>query len=246
MLRNRTLKRRHVHNIEKMEVNEMRENPMKYPGNHPEDYEKLTPSDKATVSLWIQQHISTRKAENYRHTSYGLKHLMANQNGLYTTNGQFKGAMLAAGFEPVRPHTLNWTFRINYVALRVIEPAEVAKLIREYMNRISEKVTGELSPLDYLTINWTHWCQVHFRKPTDRKHFVAALKTCGYDRRDPSKTFNEEIIIPNIDDQSNTTLANRLSKRYNHHGYELTRIRPANLEHRAINLDLSKLYEGAK
>jgi hypothetical protein len=68
----------------------------------------------------------------------------------------------------------------------------------------------------------------------------------GYDRRDPSKTFNEEIILPNIDDQSNITLADRLSKRYNHHGYEVTRIRPANLELRTVNLDLSKLYEGAK
>ena len=47
-------------------------------------------------------------------TSYGIKHDFERE-GFYLTNGQFKGAMLAAGYDPEKANELNWTFKIKPV-----------------------------------------------------------------------------------------------------------------------------------
>lgn len=47
-------------------------------------------------------------------SSYGMKHIFENSpTGFYVSNGQFKGAMLMAGFIPVNPHELNWNYKID-------------------------------------------------------------------------------------------------------------------------------------
>lgn len=47
-------------------------------------------------------------------SSYGMKHVFENEPyGFYTYNGQFKGAMLIAGFLPVNPHEMNWQYRVD-------------------------------------------------------------------------------------------------------------------------------------
>lgn len=43
-------------------------------------------------------------------TSYGMKHRFEAATKVYVTNGVFKGAMLAAGFEPKDSREQNWTF----------------------------------------------------------------------------------------------------------------------------------------
>jgi len=43
-------------------------------------------------------------------TSYGMKHRFEAATKTYVTNGVFKGAMLAAGFEPKDPREQNWAF----------------------------------------------------------------------------------------------------------------------------------------
>ena len=46
-------------------------------------------------------------------TSYGIKHDFEFATRLYVSNGQFKGAMLTAGYVPVNPGEQNWRFRIR-------------------------------------------------------------------------------------------------------------------------------------
>jgi hypothetical protein len=79
----------------------------------PDEYRNLPRHKRGQLQAWIEENIAPRKTLNPR-TSYGLKHAFENSaDGFYTTNGQFKGAMLAAGYRPVDAYALNWTFRIS-------------------------------------------------------------------------------------------------------------------------------------
>lgn len=65
------------------------------------------------VRAWIVANIYPCKKSGDYHTSYGIKHILEGDTGIYLTNNQFKDAMLLAGFEPVDPDELNWTYRIK-------------------------------------------------------------------------------------------------------------------------------------
>ena len=65
------------------------------------------------VMNWIAENISPRKTPLDGHTSYGIKHLLQRDIGIYLTNNEFKDAMLQAGYEPVAPDDLNWYYRIS-------------------------------------------------------------------------------------------------------------------------------------
>ena len=77
----------------------------------------LNPNEQYAVMRWICQHCRGIKTENKKHTSYGLKHMLESDIGVYVTNNQFKHAMLIAGFKPVDERMLNWTFRISETTL---------------------------------------------------------------------------------------------------------------------------------
>lgn len=97
----------------------------------PSRYEQLTAEEQATLQAWIAYMIVPAQKVYDRYTSYALKGffersrpVMAPRNGVkgfldlgyegfYITNGQFKGAMLAAGYQPANANELNWRFRIN-------------------------------------------------------------------------------------------------------------------------------------
>lgn len=85
--------------------------------NDPTAYATLSASKQATVQAWIRRAIApgTGRTSAGRMSSYGLKHLFERSApvGFYMTNGQFKGAMCAAGYEPRDPAALNWQFRIE-------------------------------------------------------------------------------------------------------------------------------------
>lgn len=74
---------------------------------------EMEPEEQTQVKTWIVENVRPRKTAMYSKTSYGLKHLMEYDNGLYVTNNQFKDAMLECGYEPVNPEELNWCFRIS-------------------------------------------------------------------------------------------------------------------------------------
>lgn len=78
------------------------------PSNSPDHFDSLTDEQKAQLRKWIIDKMTLRIKDR---TSYGLKHLFeASAGGFYVTNGQFKGAMLAAGYEPIDATELNWRF----------------------------------------------------------------------------------------------------------------------------------------
>jgi hypothetical protein len=80
----------------------------------PEEYERLTSEERGILLDWIDQKITPAKSVYKWATSYGLKHQFeVSSEGFYITNGQFKGAMLAAGYQPSSPYKNNWHFRIR-------------------------------------------------------------------------------------------------------------------------------------
>ncbi len=81
------------------------------PVNNPAGYETLTDAEREALQAWIERELvpATRTG---RYSTYGLKHIFEGlDGGFYVTNGQMKGAMLAARFEPVDRDELNWEFR---------------------------------------------------------------------------------------------------------------------------------------
>lgn len=72
-----------------------------------------TESEQEIVRDWILQNLCPRKTVLYDRTSYGLKHLLERDTGIYLTNNEFKDAMLLAGFAPSDPNELNWTYAIS-------------------------------------------------------------------------------------------------------------------------------------
>lgn len=79
--------------------------------DQPEAFNMLDPLEKAALLAWIGY--AMRPASRYSdHTSYGMKHAFEHVC-FYATNGQFKGAMLAAGYEPEDPTELNWVFKVK-------------------------------------------------------------------------------------------------------------------------------------
>lgn len=86
--------------------------------DHPEEFDKLPDDQQEIVIKWIKENILPRKTINHIHTSYGLKHIFeADQVGFYMTNGEFKGAMIACGHEPVKMDDLNCNYRISQKSL---------------------------------------------------------------------------------------------------------------------------------
>lgn len=70
------------------------------------------------VLAWITLKCVAQKSVNKRWSSYGLKHILENDTGIYLTNNQFKNAMLISGHYPEDASKLNWYFRISESALR--------------------------------------------------------------------------------------------------------------------------------
>jgi hypothetical protein len=78
--------------------------------NQPSAYLELPGKQRAAIQEWVAQELVTAPLAGPR-CSYGLKHVFHRlPGGFYVTNGQFKGAMLAAGHEPIDRYELNWRF----------------------------------------------------------------------------------------------------------------------------------------
>lgn len=71
-----------------------------------------TDEEITNVSKWIKENIRVGKKILYGHTSYGMKHLLKHDTGIYLTNNEFKDAMLLSGYRPVNSNELNWRYRI--------------------------------------------------------------------------------------------------------------------------------------
>ena len=84
-------------------------------GDYPERFKELPIERQEALLHWIACNLRPIQTFNNRHTSYGLKHRVKFDNGEdeYFSNGEFKGAMLEAGFKVQSPSALNWVFNVS-------------------------------------------------------------------------------------------------------------------------------------
>lgn len=81
-----------------------------------EDKELITDKDKRTqkrVFDWIKKNLIPRKTINFDHSSYGIKHFLEDDTGIYLTNNAFKDAMWLTGFSPFDSNELNWHYGVS-------------------------------------------------------------------------------------------------------------------------------------
>jgi len=65
---------------------------------------------------WIRAAIKpASRVAQHAQSSYGLKHVYEHGTGVYVTNGEFKGAMIACGLLPTDPEARNPVYRIHRV-----------------------------------------------------------------------------------------------------------------------------------
>ena len=65
------------------------------------------------VKQWIADNIMISEKILAYQSSYGLKHLLQHDTGIYRTNNEFKDAMLMAGYQPVNPNDLGNTSSLH-------------------------------------------------------------------------------------------------------------------------------------
>ncbi len=75
--------------------------------------EDLSLGEQKTILDWIGINIQPRRTPLYGTSSYGIKHILQGDAGVYCTNNQFKDAMLQSGYKPVDVHELNWHYCIS-------------------------------------------------------------------------------------------------------------------------------------
>ena len=80
--------------------------------NDPYSFYDLPKSLQVNLVTWCLRYHRQDKI-NHDHTSYGLKHIFSDFTRVYVTNGQFKGAMLVAGFRVHDMSERNWKFNVN-------------------------------------------------------------------------------------------------------------------------------------
>ena len=81
--------------------------------NDTAQFSDLSMNEQTEVIDWIENNFIPRQTVLHGRSSYGIKHLMQSAIGIYTTNNQFKGAMLQCGYEPVDPDELNWAYCLS-------------------------------------------------------------------------------------------------------------------------------------
>jgi hypothetical protein len=103
--------------------------------NDPARYDRMPKEEQQALREWIAAVLRPATRVHHDHTSYGLKHVFEGDNalgtpmrrrgprvrlrtGFYVDNGQFKGAMLAAGYEPEDRSAMNWLFRFRWARRR--------------------------------------------------------------------------------------------------------------------------------
>ena len=106
--------------------------------NKPEHFDELN-EDKKCALMEFCNSLDKIKSFNMWHSSYGLKHVFETEyrkkledtfEGSYITNGQFKGAMLKAGFDVKDKTQLNWHFNLSERSIKDLGDSEVYKRIK--------------------------------------------------------------------------------------------------------------------
>lgn len=90
--------------------------------DYPERFDELTEDRKMFLLNWIDKNLLPIKSINTNRTSYGLKQWIHRDNE-YFTNGEFKGAMLKAGYLVGDKSALNWNFNVSEKSPIILQPA---------------------------------------------------------------------------------------------------------------------------
>lgn len=114
-------------------------------------------SDKevATVKKWIAENIMESNEILQGRTSYGLKHILEHDTGIYLTNNEFKDAMFMAGFKPVNPNEINWRYRIELKRFINNNPSaffQWAKQFKDDLSPCGDFVKDMMSDFDFPTV----------------------------------------------------------------------------------------------
>ena len=93
----------------------MRDVSNQIPGD-PKTFDELSIERQEHVLNWIAANLIQIKSFNYLHSSYGLKHMyqsVFSPEDRYLTNGEFRGAMLKAGFKKSVAADGKWYFNLS-------------------------------------------------------------------------------------------------------------------------------------
>lgn len=84
--------------------------------DEPSEYENLSIVEKEILLKWIITKLNRGDKYYKKESSYSLKHYFEDSlEGFYISNGQFKGAMLAAEYTVANPNDKNWYFKISAI-----------------------------------------------------------------------------------------------------------------------------------
>ncbi len=77
------------------------------------EFNELSAEQQRVLVEWIRD-VMVPAEPDFPHSSYNMKHeFQFSPQGFYTTNGAFRGAMLAAGYLPVNEYEVNWLFPVK-------------------------------------------------------------------------------------------------------------------------------------
>lgn len=86
------------------------------------NWETLEEEKQKAVLKWVRQNLKQKKTINYRHTSYGLKHLCERMVGFYVHNDVMKKALILEGYKVDTFRNgqlkLNWFFNISETSIK--------------------------------------------------------------------------------------------------------------------------------
>lgn len=88
----------------------------------PQDWQKL-------CNKWVKTRLTPAKTK-YWDTSYGLKHLLEHDLGIYLTNNQFKHLLLMNGYSPLSVDEFNWKYNLKVIK----KPSRFLKWCNEYVS----------------------------------------------------------------------------------------------------------------
>ena len=77
--------------------------------DNPKKFQELSEESKQFLLNWISRNLRPIKTINTNYSSYGIKHWVEDEYPEeYFTNGEFKGAMLEAGYKVKDINAQNW------------------------------------------------------------------------------------------------------------------------------------------
>ena len=80
----------------------------------PERFTELPVNQQKELVKWISENLKSRQTFNSSYTSFGLKDIFEKCHpACFVKNGEFKGAMLKAGFKVKDKTATNWVFNVS-------------------------------------------------------------------------------------------------------------------------------------